>query len=198
VDYYGGGRTTWTLVTAPAAEPVTLGELKQHLRLEHDLLNDPLTSYLTAARQYVEKVCDVALLTQTWRLTLDGWPSDGVIRPPRGPLQSVTSIVYDATDGTAATLTASAYRVDADGGRVVPAWGTTWPSARAQAGAVRITYVAGWASAALVPEDAKHCIKLLASLWFANNVPVTQGAQAGMVPHTVEMLLASLWSGAYR
>ena len=62
------------LVTAPAAEPLTLAEAKLHLRVD-DTADDALIGALiTAARQHAEHDTRRALVTQTWKLALDASP----------------------------------------------------------------------------------------------------------------------------
>ena len=51
---------------------------------------------------------------------------------------------------------------------VAPAYGTSWPSARDQANAVALRYVAGYANAAAVPESIKAWIKLQIGAMFEN------------------------------
>jgi len=63
--------------TAPAAEPVTLAEAKMHLRVI-DSSEDSLISMLIAsARQHAETITRRALVTQSWKLTLDQFPTPG-------------------------------------------------------------------------------------------------------------------------
>ena len=59
----------------PAAEPVTLAEVKNHLRIAHDSENDLLQGLIRAAREDLERATGMALIDQTWRLVLDGWPA---------------------------------------------------------------------------------------------------------------------------
>jgi Phage gp6-like head-tail connector protein len=63
------------LVTPPALEPVTLADAKLHLR-ESDTGQDTLiTALVTAARKAIEERCRRSLVTQTWMVTLDQFPS---------------------------------------------------------------------------------------------------------------------------
>ena len=60
------GLRTLTRTAAPTVEPVTLGEIKTHLRLtgtEDDYL---LPQLVKAARDYVETFTRRAICTQTW------------------------------------------------------------------------------------------------------------------------------------
>ncbi|NIP96558.1 MAG: hypothetical protein GWO24_25240, partial [Akkermansiaceae bacterium] len=83
-----------------------------------------------AARTLAEQVQGRALITQTWDLTLDGWPAKGYFELPRAPLQSITSIKYYDEDDTEATVDSGTYFVDiaSEPGRVVLNSGESWPS----------------------------------------------------------------------
>lgn len=83
---------TYALITPPSAEPLTLAEVKAHLRLdgaEEDVL---LLSLIRTARQFIERETGLCLITQSWRLYLDRWPRNGVIRLLRSPVQVIQSV----------------------------------------------------------------------------------------------------------
>lgn len=153
-----------TLVTAPAAEPLTTAEAKSHLRV--DLTDDDtlIDAYITAARQYVEEDLGRALVTQTWDYTLDAFPSDGsAIRLPRPPLRSVTSVTYVDSAGATQTLSSANYIVNTGKryGEISLAYGQTWPATREQANAVTVRFVAGYGDALAVPEPIKTAMRLV-------------------------------------
>lgn len=158
------------LVTPPAAEPVTLTLAKQQMKVDYTDDDALITAYITAARQYCEKVTHRAFFNQTWLRTLDNFPlwfgANGTVSPlyrdiwpfyadfwsrvtidlPKSSLVSVTSIIYTDNDGENITLDPSTYIVDATSkpGRIVPAQNMSWPEISLyQPGSVKITYVAG-------------------------------------------------------
>jgi uncharacterized phiE125 gp8 family phage protein len=181
--------TSLALVTAPTIEPVTLAEAKLHLRVDHGDEDALIESLVTSARTHVEHVTSRAFINQTWRLSLDAFPAE--IRLPRPPLSSVTSLQYLDGNGTLQTLSASSYTVDSDAepGRVVEAYATTWPSVRNDIRAVRVTYVAGYgATAATVPQPIKQAILLLVGHWYANREAV--GTVGSDIAFAVDALLA--------
>lgn len=131
----------------PGAEPISLAEAKDHLRLEGYADEDTLVGGIrSAARAYVETFTTRQVVTASWQLTLDWFPS--VIELPHPPLQTVTSITYVDTAGDTQTLATSVYTVDNTGliGRIYPAYNQSWPSTRSQPNAVTVTYVAGYAT----------------------------------------------------
>lgn len=162
--------TDWglTLVTGPTVEPVSLQEVKDLGRANWDVEDAMIDRLITAARRHGESITRRQFITAIWQLSLDSFPCGRILRLPRAPLASVTSVEYDDKDGVERTLAASAYR--ALTGRTPGAiesktlTGQIWPETYEQADAVRITFVAGYgAAAANVPEDIRDAIAWLAA-----------------------------------
>ena len=134
------------VVTPPAIEPVTLTELKAHLRITHDDEDSILATYLKAARMYAETtLCWRAFIEQELELVTDRFPR--AFQLPRPPLQGVTSITYRIEDGTVETVDPANYIVDTESepGRVIPAVDETWPTDTLfPLNAVRARYTAGY------------------------------------------------------
>ena len=152
----------WSLVTAPTVEPVTLAEVKAQARILDNNSDGVLASYIATAREAAEQYMGRGILTQTWKLVLDGFANEMAL-PMASPLQSVTTVQYYDTDGTLQTLATTVYGVDTVSrpGRVVLKPEQSWPSVQSDRrdGVVIITYVVGWTSAVLVPERIKQGIK---------------------------------------
>jgi uncharacterized phiE125 gp8 family phage protein len=164
---------------------------------EDDLLN----AIITAAREHTEDWTRRALLTQTWYLYLDGWPSENFIKLPFGNLATVTSIKYKDTDATETTLTVTTdYLVETNGdqlGRIVLPYGCSWPSGTLYpSNPITIEFVCGWTTAALVPSKIKAAIKMICADLYENREHQSLGsAQIYFENKAVERLLASarLW-----
>jgi hypothetical protein len=62
------------LTAAPAAEPVSLAEAKAFLRVAHADEDVLISDLVQSAREPVEAVPGLALITQSWRVPLDAWP----------------------------------------------------------------------------------------------------------------------------
>ncbi len=134
----------------PTFEPVSLAEMKNHAREDDHAFDLSMNGALRAAVRAVENETRRQLVTATWVLKLDRFPSDdGAIYLPRPPLQSVTTITYTDVDGNAGTSWASSkYDVDTDSivGRVCPGFGESYPATREVVNAVIVTYAAGYAN----------------------------------------------------
>jgi len=159
------------LIAGPTIEPVSLSEAKKQLRVEHNEENDLISSLIRAARVQAETESRRALLTQTWELTLDEWPHDDEIDLAYPPLQSVISITYVTYDEQTITLPTTIYGVDAtsDPGRIYLKYGQCWPrETLRRENAIKVRFVAGWASAVEVPENYKLGIKLAITCYYEN------------------------------
>lgn len=121
-----------SLVTPPTSLPVTLNEVKEHLRIESTFTDDDayIRSLIFAATVQAESILRRKLVTQTWKYLLDNWPDEDWITLPYGQLQSVTSVKYRDSDDDENTFSSDDYLVDTDSdpGRVVLGYGESWPS----------------------------------------------------------------------
>lgn len=135
------------LITPPALEPVTLAEAKLHARIDHDLEDGLLATFIAAARQHGEQLTGRQFVEAAYELSLDGFPcDDGPIELPKPPLQAVEAVSFVAPDGITQTMSATDYVVDTSGllGRIYPADGAAWPAARRRRNAVTISFRTGW------------------------------------------------------
>lgn len=186
-----------TIVTEPAAEPVSVADINDFLRLTGTGASSDtvIAGLITAARRYCEQVQGRAYIDQTLRLTLDGFPGRDYIELPRSPVSTVASVTYYSTGNTAATMTAANYFVDTAStpARVHLAYGEVWPSETLRpANGVVVQYTAGYGSAATsVPQEVKQAIKLLVGHFWENReaTTFTGTVQARELPLGVESLL---------
>lgn len=183
-----------TVVTPPAAEPVSTTQAKLHLRVDISADDTLIANLVQAAREHVEVFLRRALVTQTWEYVMDAFPAESWLALPRPPLQSVTSITYYDEDGNGTVFSSSNYLVDTDSqpGRIVLKTGYTWPSTTLQAAnGVRIRYVAGYGDADDVPEFAVAALLLLLGDLYENreNTLVGQGFASAELPFAAKALM---------
>lgn len=146
------------VLVTPASAPVSLANAKLHLHVDHTDDDTAITAFINAATIHVGRTTRYAVGTQTWRQDFDSFST--IIRLPIGPAASITSITYRDTAGDSTTVSGSNYELftDALGPYVRFKDAYSLPSNLYQAGAVRITWVAGEAT---VPEDIVAAIKLI-------------------------------------
>lgn len=188
----GTGFMATTTTVEPTQEPVTLVDMKAHLRVDGNEEDDLLRGYVVAARRLAETITKRRFITQTIRVDLDGFP-DGEIVIHESPLQSVSSITYTDTSGNSQTLSSSLYQVNArtEPGRIAPAYQQIWPSTRCDDyNAVTVTAVVGYgATPDTVPQGIRLAIKLLAANFYENREPVAVGTVVNEIPLALEPLL---------
>lgn len=188
------------LVSGPAIEPVTLQEMKQHLREYASMteMDGTITSLITAAREWAEQFTGRALIDQTWRLTVERtgslapaiianasvtgqWQTARAneIQLRRAPILSVESIVSIDAAGEEVTIAPDSYSLRLAASKypkVVALNGAKWGQEYLQ-----VTFRAGYADraaspvqdAAVVPERYKQAIKLWVQANYNPNVEET-------------------------
>jgi uncharacterized phiE125 gp8 family phage protein len=177
-----------TLLTGPVAEPVTLADMKAHLRVETSDEDDLIAALVQSARLHVEARTRRALNVQTWRLHLDQWPDHTIISVRLAPLRAVTAARLYNEAGVATTLPPSLFQVlgGAPGRLLVGA--VPWPSRAA--GGIEIDIEAGYGPAAAdVPQALRHAIRMLAAYWFENRA-LAPGVATETLPPGLDGLLA--------
>lgn len=154
------------LIIPPTVEPVTLAELKEHLRVLHTDEDALIASYGFAARRAVEARGGLALMMQQWRLRLDRAPT-GMIALPRGPAFSVDAVAIESRAGALTPVDPDLYDFDPGPvGRLVARG--YWPHSDRRIAGVRIDFTAGWATPADAPEELRLAVKLLAAHFYEN------------------------------
>ena len=161
------------LSVAPATEPITLTEAKSNLGIDDTLQDTEITRYIKVAREKVEKYLGVSLVTQTWKLTLDRFPTD--IELKKTPVASVTSIKYYDSDNALQTLSSATYYLDNKGENarhwILEEADSNWPDTYSRVNAVEVLYVSGKADSA-VDEDIQQAIHEIVKVLVTLSNPV--------------------------
>jgi uncharacterized phiE125 gp8 family phage protein len=144
--------------TAASGNVVSLVEVKDQLRIEHNEHDVMLTNYIKMAQQQAEaRLNGRKLLTQTWDWLVDRFPSGCPLYVPLSPIQSITHIKYYDTANVQQTWVSTSYEVDAASmrPRISPVSGQTWPDTYDRQQAIEIRMVVGFGAAAAVPEGVR-------------------------------------------
>ena len=177
------------LLTPPAAEPWTVAEAKDFLRVEHSEDDAIVAALVAAARSHVEALTRRALLTQVWRFMLDAWPARGRFVPRMAPLREVTAArVYDAA-GVAGAVDAGSFVVDAAANIIAVPSGALPMPGRGTAG-IELDVQIGYGAADDVPENLRHAVRMLAAHWYENRGLAAFGASVAVLPAGAAALLA--------
>lgn len=157
-----------------------------------------LSTYITVARNYVEKIAGRALISRTYSLYLDRWPvlnqfNECLERSPRipllySPVQSVTSITYYDVDDTGTLWASTNYELnnvadcEAD---IVLRNSASWPTTTLRnRNGIKIIYVAGYGDdRSDVPEVFKLAIKMIVGHFYEHR----EATQEGQLPKYIEL-----------
>lgn len=167
------------LVTAAASPAVTTAEAKTWCAISSSSHDSLIANLVKAATNKIETDFDCALITQTWDVKADRFPTkcweneDAAIVPVIYPVQSITHIKYTNTAGTAdTTLATSVYQLENDFGqpaRILLKYDQSWPDVQDTFNAVTARLVCGYGSSASdVPEAVRTAILLLVKYWYDN------------------------------
>jgi uncharacterized phiE125 gp8 family phage protein len=185
------------LVTGPAAVVITRAEAKAHLAVDADDWNSEIDAFVAAATARLDGWAGTlgrCLINQVWKIRLDRWPADGVIRFPF-PNVSAATIKYYAAGGDGSSLTTASgthweIEHDARGSflRLKPAW--TRPALFDRPAPVVVEFTAGFgATAAEVPQPIRSAILLIVGhLWQHRGDAASEAAREN--PLGSERLLA--------
>ena len=153
------------VVTAPALEPLSLDEAKEHCQV--DLTSTYYDNYLTdqikVAREDAEAYLGRALITRTYQKTLEAWPTDGEIRLPMSPVQTDSfKIEYYNSANVLTEWSSANYELDnlTIPARVRPVTGVSFPTTAGRYWPILITYKAGYGVAGDdVPEKIRQALR---------------------------------------
>lgn len=187
------------IVVEPALEPVSLDELKQHLRItgdEDDLLLD---AYIRGARRHIETRLGRTIHATTWEVNLERWTARPTALPMATPLLEIQWIRYRTEEDQTLTVDPSIYTADLYSipGRVRLAPHQSWPSdALWPMAPITIRYRAGMTGSPPTdaPEQVRIAMLLLIGSWYENReaLVVHPGISAAVTLPTMDALLAPL------
>jgi len=131
--------------------PVTLEEVKMHLKITVDEEDELLRNYLRSAFEWATETTRRAIVKRAYLITRDDFPI-GTWELPLGRVDSITNIKYIDAAGVLQTWVSSPlpYEVDLDtdfAPRVRPKTNQSWPSTGDFMSAAQVTLEAGWTQA---------------------------------------------------
>ena len=195
LDY---AQRVWSVSAAePADIPVTLAQLRDHMRI----ITDPSTSPETSPDDTKLQLCgDVATraaedYTETYfytrTVTCRRDEFERVMYLPVWPVQSVDAVKYNDADSVEQTIASSNYKVDTNSqpARIVFNDSFDFPSTDEKINAVTVEVTAGYGEQSDIPDAIKGAILLHAGTLFEHRESVIAGTTAAAVPHALERLL---------
>jgi uncharacterized phiE125 gp8 family phage protein len=180
------------LLTGPAAEPITLTQAKQFIRVEHDDDDDVVSALIAGSRIHVEAQTRRALITQSWRLTRDVWPETGCLPVLPVPLQTLDAVRVYKSDGSTLAVDVAAFAADkASAPARLSFMRGALPAPERPVSGIEIDVTCGYGDAPDdVPEPLRQAIRLLVAHWYENRGLVAIGHEIAVLPQTVAALIA--------
>jgi uncharacterized phiE125 gp8 family phage protein len=158
---------TLALISPPAAEPVTLADMKLHLRVSHSSEDALISSLVKAAREELEQATGLALISQGWRLYLDCWPGTQTVLIHKAPVITLSAVtIYDAAGAPSSPLL-SGFVLDrfSRPARIAIPDAVTDPGKKLNG--IEIDFTAGFGATGVdVPDGLKRAVMLLAAHWY--------------------------------
>jgi uncharacterized phiE125 gp8 family phage protein len=181
---------TSAMITPPFAEPLTLAEARAHLRLDQSAEDELLASLIKTAREHLEREAGLCLIRQIWRLYLDRWPRDGIIRISKSPVQAIQTVTIYEADGTAVEVSLEDHLLDGQG-RPARLWLRNPPPPGQGLNGIEIDFSAGYGEAgADVPDTLKRAMLLHVGHMFAFRGVISPDQQPAGIPDGYERLVS--------
>ncbi|MFU0506648.1 head-tail connector protein [Pseudaminobacter sp. NGMCC 1.201702] len=174
----------------PAVEPVTLAEVKNHLRLSHQSEDELLAGLIRAAREDVERATGVAMIDQTWRLVLDCWPRGGCVTLMRHPVREILSVTLFGSEGEASVMDPSDYQLDSLSRPARLQFHRRPEPLRAMNG-IEIDFKAGFGEAGTdVPDLLRRAVLMLVAHWYEFRASIGPAQQPASYPAGYDRLIS--------
>lgn len=170
-------RTAYKVTTAPASEPISTADAKTYLNVSTSLHDTLIANLVSAARVMYEQYTATAVITQTVTQIWDATPDNAEFELTVGPVTGSPTVYYADEAGDYQTWASSNYTLDAVSplARIVKKSTVSWPSVGVFPAVWKITYSAGYASAAVVPEDIISSILLMVGFLYENREDIPLG-----------------------
>lgn len=180
----------------PGVDLLEISDARKQCNLDHSEDDEHLkglVASVTGALEAPAGILRICLNKQTWRDAWSGFPSTCRIRLSVEPLISVSAVEYIAAGETSWTAFSSDYwaaYTDAEGPWVELLDDATWPETAKRPEAVRITYTAGHARPADIPQAIVHAARLMTGHYYENREESVIGVTAQSLPMGCKALLA--------
>lgn len=185
--------TSWgrySCITAPTGTIISLDDAKNHCRVPSANTDDDdyISSLIKVATATIDgpSGIGIAMLTQTWCLTLDSLPV--YFRIGLGPVQSITGITYVDNAGVTQTVDPTLYRL-INGTQPAQVINRFIPT-DVLPESVQVRFVCGFgASAKNVPDDLKQAVRLFVSHYYDVREIAAPTLKVQEIPFSVRAIL---------
>lgn len=179
------------LLTAPAAEPLSLADAKTYLRVEHDDDDATIAALIASARSHIEALTRCRMIAQTWRVVLDRWPPSGRIDPRLAPLRALQAVRVFNEANVASSVDVASFVVDRARHVIAsPSWAL--PAPGRNAAGIELDVGIGFGdTAADVPAVLLQAVRALVAHWYDNRGLIAIGQSVSVMPLSVNAMINS-------
>jgi len=163
---------TKILITPPVEMPVSIEAARRAARASGAALDAELEEKVRGLTDEVEHKTGRALITQTWELTLDAFPTAGAIKLTPARLAGVDHVKFYDADGVQRVLDPRDLLVDdkSTPGWLLPAPDRAWPATQRRVNAVEVQYVCGYGptEASVPPAIKEYILGMIENYYYPN------------------------------
>jgi len=161
-----------------AAEPITLEQAKQHLRVVYDDEDSYISGLIVAAREMAEGKLNRTIKQRVRESAFCNW-TNIVLRKP--PFVSVESLSYIDSSGEEQYLEDYAVRSRSEPARIALPYGFSAPSVQPSDEAIVVRYVAGYPEGQ-VPQPIIQWMLLVIGTMYENRETMSAGVSVTSIP----------------
>lgn len=154
------------LVTSPTSEPLTLQQVRDHLRIIGTDEDDYLTELIAAARAEFEELTGRQIMEATWEFTLSGFRE--YVALPIAPIQEITAIQYYDTLNIATPLLVPNAYFRMQYGLPYAYFSYPYYEVYDRHDAIKITAKAGYAEGSRELPAIRRIVLLMIGDWYVN------------------------------
>lgn len=148
------------------AEPISTPEAKKHLRVDSSADDSVIADNIIAAREWVEDYTGLVLTRREVTESVDAFVSQTKLRAWPIAADQPVSIAYRDATGAEQTISDATLRAASRPGYVYPAIGNRWPLGCNVAGAIDVTFTAGYATSAEIPKVLRQAMLVMLTAFY--------------------------------
>jgi uncharacterized phiE125 gp8 family phage protein len=169
---------TFTISSISTSEPITINDVKEHLRIQTTAEDRILAGYIKVARIELSNKIKRTLIPTSYLMEIDSFKDTIIL--PLPPLSSTSAdvvIKYINSSGGTSTCSSTVYTVDyrSEPAKLYLAHDASWPTdVRDVEGAIKISFKAGYTTAT-IPENAALWLKYRVGVMYEHREPIIEG-----------------------
>ena len=164
---------TYSIYEQPSIEPIEISEVKCVLKIDSMDEDFILSSFISVARQLIERYTGLSLITQKWKLVMDNLSETYLCHYPTSVIDSIKTYDYD---NTATTWANTNYRLDTDRNKIYFNEDYVFPTEIRENAGVEIIYTAGFGTSEDIPAPIRQALLIMISALYecrgvCNDIP---------------------------